>query len=372
MNKVAMIGNNVNMQEHSNKERQSVLKQEIRLDLIFKSLTRNWRTYIIPLVVTFILSSLYIVQVPRYYTVSVMLAPENSNGNAMGGGLGSLASLAGVNLPSMNTGDAIVPTFYPDLMKSTDFIVPLFNTKVQTKDAQFNGTLVDYITKYKEASVVLKAIAWISNIIAPKDGGSLRREHGVYVVNSFSLNGTENDLFKLIAGMINCSVDEKTDVISINVTDQDPLVAALLADTVKNKLQEFITDYRTKKAKNDLSYYQKLCASAKLDYEKKQKIYADYVDANQNVVLATYQMQEQKLENEMQLSFNNYSQLKQQVQLAEAKVMERTPAFTTIQNSSVPIKPAGPKRMITVFSMMVLCMVVVSVYVIVRDKSLKF
>lgn len=348
------------------------MKREIRLDLIFRTIVKHWRTYIIPLVVTFVLTSLYILQVPRYYTVSVMLAPENANNGGMSGGLGSLASLAGINLQSMNSTDAIMPTFYPDLMESTDFIIPLFNVRVQTKDGKFKGTLVDYYRNYREASFVATSLAKLTNMIAPQKQEELRKRGGEYVVNPFSLSKAEDDLFKGISGSIDCSVDTKTDIISITVTDQDPLVAAQLADTVKSKLQDFITDYRTKKAKNDLNYYEKLCAAAKRDYEKKQQQYASHADANQNVVLAAYRVKEETLENEMQMAFNNYSQLVQQVQLAAAKVMERTPAFTTIQNASVPIRPAGPKRMMTVLFMMVLCFLGVSVYVVARDKSLKF
>lgn len=353
-------------------ESKSVLKREIRLDLICMSLMRNWRKYVVPMIVTFVITALVVLQMPRYYTVSVMLAPESTNAGSVSGGLGSLASMAGINLSSMNSSDAIIPTFYPDLMKSTDFIVPLFNAKVQTKNGKFKGTYAEYLTKYCKPSLITQGLTWVKHKIAPPKDTRIHVKNGEYTADPFRLTKPENDLCKIISGSIECSVDKKTDVISIKVTDQDPLVAAQLADTVKTRLQDFITDYRTKKAKNDLNHYVDLCQKAQEEYDRKQQEYARYADSNRDVVLESFRMKEEMLENEMQLAYNNYSNLKQQVQLAEAKVMERTPAFTTIQNASVPVKHAGPKRMIITAAMLVLCFLAVSVYIILKDKTLKF
>ena len=69
-----------------------------------------------------------------------MLAPESSNTNAMGS-LGGLAAMAGVNLNSNASQDAIIPTFYPDLMKRTEFFVPLLNVRVEKLKGEYKGSL---------------------------------------------------------------------------------------------------------------------------------------------------------------------------------------------------------------------------------------
>ena len=68
---------------------------------------------------------------------------------------------------------------------------------------------------------------------------------------------------------------------------QDPLISASLTDTVMHCLQNYITNYRTNKARHDLAFTEKLYKEAKADYEKAQKKYATFADANQNVVLLT-------------------------------------------------------------------------------------
>ena len=160
-----------------------------------------------------------------------------------------------------------------------------------------------------------------------------------------------------------CKVDKKTQVITISVTDQDPLVCATMADSVRVKLQEFITDYRTNKAKNDLEFTKKLYTEAKREYEKAQQAYAQFSDANQGMVLQTYMSKKDDLENEMQLKFNAYSSLAMQYQAAVAKVQERTPAFTILQGATVPVKAAGPKRMFFVLLMTVMTFACTTLYV---------
>lgn len=357
----------------SHQEKTSLIaKREIRIDVILKIVLSKWKKYIIPCVATVLLSALYIFQVPRYYKASVMLAPESSTSGSMGG-LSGLAAMAGVNINTNSSQDAIIPTFYPDLMKSTDFIVPLLNVKVETIKGDFKGSVGKYLTTQIKPSAIDALEGKMSEVFStPKPAAISVNKSGYYTINPFKMTKDENNLCSLLSGMINCTVDKKTDVISIDVTAQDALVAAQLADTLLSKLQDFITEYRTKKAKNDLVYYTGLCSRAKFDYESKQHEYAVYADAYQDVTLQTFKVKEERLENEMQIAYNNYNQLKQQVQLSEAKVLERTPAFTVIQNASVPVKPAGPKRVFTVALCLFLCLIITTIVIVARDKNVKF
>ena len=180
--------------------------------------------------------------------------------------------------------------------------------------------------------------------------------------NPFQLTKQQDEIVKLMMDNIKCNVDKKNYVISISVEDQDPLICATLADTVQAKLQDFITDYRTKKAKKDLEYYKKLSSDAKSKYERIRQQYGSYSDANQDVVLESYRLKANDMENEMQLLYNTYTTLQAQVQQAQAKLLMQTPAFTTLQSASVPLKPAGPKRMLFVLGMTVLVFLIISIY----------
>ena len=111
-----------------------------------------------------------------------------------------------------------------------------------------------------------------------------------------------------------------------------------------------------------------MTADAKKDYEKARRIYGTYSDANTDLVLTSYRAKVEDLENDMQLKYNTYSTMCTQLEAAKAKVLERTPAFTVIKGADVPVKPAGPKRMLFVAGMLLLTFIATSARILL-DKS---
>ena len=88
--------------------------------------------------------------IPKPYTASTVLAPESND--AKGGGLSSLASMAGIKLNGGGA-DAINIEMYPDVVHSTPFIVDLFDLPVQFeyKDETINTNLLDYMLEYQRS-----------------------------------------------------------------------------------------------------------------------------------------------------------------------------------------------------------------------------
>jgi hypothetical protein len=285
--------------------------------------------------------------------------------------LASLASQFGVNLGSGATGsEALFPTLYPDLMNSVDFKASLFNVPVHKKDSTRIMSYYDYIAKEQ------KSPWWSAVISAPFKAlgallGSEKDTIDQHKVNPFMLTKEQAKIVETIDKKVVCDVDKKTMVITINVTDQDPLICAVMADSVQQRLQNFITDYRTKKARVDLEYMRKLYGEAKARYTKARQLYASYSDANQDIVLESVRSKLTDLENEMQLQFNNYNNIVQQLQMAEAKVQEDTPAFTTLQSATVPVKKAGPSRAKMVLIFLFLAFLGTTVYILHKENQLK-
>lgn len=339
---------------------------KIRLDVIVATLYRNRKKYILPISLTIVLTSAIMLCIPRYYQVQVKLAPEYTNGGGSLGGLSSMASMVGINLNSMNSSDAITPMFYPDVINSTDFLVPLMDVQVQTADGSFRGRYVDYLTQHQKAPFWTWAMIKVKAML--KKPGTLNTDKD-YRPDPFRLTEMEDKVVRGIGGSIRCAVDKKTDVITLTTTAQDPLVAACMADTVMARLQDFITEYRTKKARIDLDHINILCNDAHEKYLKACTAYADFVDSHQDVVLQSYKNRQDQLENEMQMAFTAYNSLAQQRILAESKLQERTPAFTVLQNASVPVKHAGPKRMFNVAALTILVFIITSINILVRTRE---
>lgn len=285
--------------------------------------------------------------VPRYYKCEVALAPEFDNSSASLGSFSSIASSLGINLGGGMNSDAISPSLYPDLINSKEFLVSLFDVKITTEDGKLKTNYYDYINKHQKAAwwtVGFRAVKrFFKNIFTPEDNNDQNKQ---IEIDPFRLNKKQYGVAEAISNKISCSVDPVNYIITISVKDQDPLVCASVADSVREHLQLFITRYRTGKARNDMEYYQDLMNKAKQDYDKAINAYSAYSDSHKNIIMQSYISQRDELENDMRVKFNIYTALQQQVEQAKARVQERTPAFTTLKCASVPIKPDGPKRVI--------------------------
>ena len=258
-------------------------------------------------------------------------------------------------------------------MNSVDFKTSLFPVKVRRDKDKEEMTYYDYLLNEQKSPWWSSAIGAVVGGIAslfPQDtvGQSVKNTREV---NPFRLTKKQTAIAAAINGRVKCSVDKKTLVITIQVTDQDPLVCATVADSVQNRLQKFITDYRTSKAREDLEYNQKLYVEAKREYDKARQIYASFSDANQDVILQSVRTKLNDLENEMQLKFNTYNAVSAQLQDAKAKVQQETPAFTTLQSATVPIRPSAPSKSKIVFVFLFLAFLGTTVWVFYKDGHLK-
>ncbi len=300
--------------------------------------------------------------IPKEYTATVSLAPE-LNTNRTSSGLGALASMAGINLGSTQSVDAVYPMLYPDVVSSIPFMTGLFDVKVHTQDEDSLITVENYILEDQRQpwwNYVLSAPFRLIGMLLPADD----EEDEDHKLDNFHLTRDEYNLVQFLQGSINTSFDMKTMVVSIDVTTQDPMVSAILADTVVSRLQQYITNYRTDKARKDLEYALKINEEAKQDYYEAQQKYADFQDRNQGLAFQVAQTQRERLSNEVSLAFSLYNQTSQQVQMARAKVQETTPVYAVITPASVPIYASRPRKPMILIGFVFLAVVASSAWIL--------
>ena len=302
---------------------------------------------------------------PKQYTVSVTLAPESSKSG--GSGLSGIASMLGVGGFNMGSdADALNVTLYPDIVSSTPFILDLMDTPVSTIDEeQPDTTLVGYLKEYTSSSLMgtvmslpFKAIGGIMSLFKSEE------EVKTDIINPFHLTQEQSQTVNGLKKMIVANVDKKTGVTTVSVTMQDPMVAAILTDTVIVKLKEHITKYRTSKAEEDCKYWEELNKVRQDDYYMKQKKYAEYVDANKNVVLQSVRIEQERLQNEMNLAYQVYSSVASQLQMAKAKVQEAKPVFAVVEPASVPLQPSGTSRKMILLGVVFLAVAAAAAWVL--------
>lgn len=284
--------------------------------------------------------------IPKEYSTEVTLAPESTS-KSTSGSMGALAAMAGVDLGGLSTGeDALLPELYPDIVSSTPFLLELFDIRVRDQEGEIDTTLYNYLDKHQRSSwigVVLtspfRLVGWVMSLFMEKP------EEGDGKVDPFWLTRDQERVANELGRRILLTIDKKTGVMSLEVTMQDPLISASLTDTVMHCLQDYITNYRTNKARHDLAFTEKLYREAKADYEESQEKYAKFADANQNIILLSYRAEQERLENEVDLAYSIYTQMSNQLQTAKAKVQEITPVYTVVQPATVPLRASKPNKM---------------------------
>lgn len=336
-------------------------KYSVDFKAIWKSIKNYRKLYYIILPITFVVAFVIAKSIPNTYTCRILLAPEVGGSNQGMSSLASLASSFGVNLSEgSQSGNAIRPSVYPQLTQSVDFKTSLFPVKVRKKGQKESMTYYDYLKnewKYP----------WWSHFF----GLMAPAKQKDTIVNKFELTGEQAYIMGMINKNVTCNIDLKSFLITIQVVEQDPYIAALLADSVKSRLQDFITEYKTNKARHDLEYAETLYKQAKKDYEHARRLFVEYADANQDVSLLTAKQKQIDLENEMQLQYNNFLAVSAQVMTAKAKVQEVTPAFTPLQSATVPLGPSGPRRGQMVLLWVFLATLFITLYVLYKEKHLK-
>lgn len=284
--------------------------------------------------------------IPKEYTTSVKLAPETKGARAnFSGGLGALASMAGISASGNTGSDAVYPTLYPDIVGSVPFVMSLMDVPVKDEEDK-TYTVKEYLLEKTHGpwwSVIIGVPGKVIGFIRGNKEDNTKDSTAMKNPN-FRLTQEDYRLVNAIRDRVTASVDQKTSVITISTQMQDPVVSAILSDTVVSRLREYITDYRTNKARQDLDYAQKLNDEAQQEYYKAQQRLADYIDRNQNLATQSARITRERLENESSLAFNLYNETSLQVQNAKSRVQETTPVYTVITPPTVPLRPTSPKK----------------------------
>lgn len=346
---------------------------------IFQDLKKHKKLYLKVLGVTFVVAVIIAMSMPNYYKCEVLLSPELSTRRSANS-LASLASSFGVNLGSSAAGnEALFPTLYPELINSVDFKTSLFPVQVTIEGNKHKGipdrtmSYYDYLKNEQKApwwNAVLSApgklIGWTLSLFREKEEVEPSKK-----IDPFRLTKEQAGIAQAINRNVVCDVDKKTMVITISVTDQNPVICATMADSVKTRLQNFITDYRTSKARVDLEYNKKIFGEVKARYEQARVRFAGFSDANRDAQSQRSLTKRSELQNEMMLQQNIYQQVATQLQQAELKVQEETPAFTTLQSATVPVQKAGPSRAKTCLIFLFLAFLGTTVWVLYKEDDLK-
>ncbi|MEQ3277076.1 chain-length determining protein [Bacteroides thetaiotaomicron] len=287
--------------------------------------------------------------IPKKYTVEVTLSPEMSNSKANSGLASMAASFLGAGTGMSGDGsDALNASLSPDIVSSTPFLLELLSMSIPVDGEESEkNNLGSYLDSQSSPwwSYVIglpgMVISGVRALFTDKDeSGGLRDSQS----GTIELTDEEDKKITSLKKNITAVMDKKTAITNVSVTLQDPKVAAVVADSVVHKLQKYIIGYRTFKAKEDCAYLEKLFKERQEEYYAAQKKYAEYVDTHDNLILQSVRAEQERLQNDMSLAYQVYSQVANQLQVARAKVQEEKPVFAVVEPAVVPQQSSGTGR----------------------------
>ena len=339
------------------------LGDEIEIDLmdILRKIIAIRKTIYKAVGIGLVIGIIIALSIPKQYTVTVTLSPEM--GNTKSGGLSGLAASFLGNEVAMGDGsDALNASLSPDIVSSTPFLLELSTMKIpvlKNEMMTLNAYLDEESSPWWSYVIGLPgmAIGGVKSLFISEEDefmSSDKASHG-----TIELSKKESVKIETLKRKIAASVDKKTAMTTVAVTFQNPKVAAIVADSVVGKLQEYIINYRTSKAKEDCVYLERLFKERQQEYYVAQKKYADYLDSHDNIILQSARAEQERLQNDMSLAYQVYSQVASQLQVARAKVQEEKPVFAVVEPAVVPLNPSGTSKKIYVLAFIFLSVCIV-------------
>jgi LPS O-antigen subunit length determinant protein (WzzB/FepE family) len=305
---------------------------------------------------------------PNEFTSSTTFIPQLSSGVKTGGSsLSGLASLAGINIGSMESSSEFPPTLYPQVVNGVPFRVELLSNEIT-----LNNELVavkDYLEKKSSFNIlgtIKKYTIGLPSLILSsfKNQKEYTNESKIY-----SITEKDKDLFQILEKNLSLYINEKEGFITIAFTDTNKNVAAQITQISQNLLQEKIIEFKNKSSREMLDFALKQYSDKKESYEKLQDEKAVFVDKNINISSSLFQNKLNRLESEVNISESIVQQLASQVEQAKLQVNKDTPVFTTIKPVTIPFERSAPKRSLIVIIFLFLGFVLSCGYVLVKEPA---
>ncbi len=281
------------------------------------------------------------------YEASCKLMPESYEGmNGSLGGLSGLAGLAGINLNASSHG-SLTPDLYPEIVESTPFQLDLINEPLYFTKLDSVISSYSYFKEIDKPSLVglLKSYTIglpnkLKTLFSEENDTSIDTQDQKEIIK---LSKDDWGLLESFRDRMEISV-EPSGVILISVKMPDSYAAANIVDILVKKLTAEITIYKIEKVKTNLEFILERYNESEKEYKEKQKEVAVYADRNKNITSSLVQTEYQRLQNELDISFEVYKGLAAQLEQARIKVKEETPVFTVLEPVRVPVDKSEPRR----------------------------
>lgn len=321
---------------------------EIDLMALAKTVWKGRKTIIKTTLIFMGIGLLVAIFSEKEYTASTTFVPQTSD-SKIGGSLGGLAAMAGINLGGMNSNSGISPDLYPQIISSIPFQKELLETPLTIKGEKGKITFKEYYTNVKTPGLlgyIKKYTIGLPGLIIKALKGSPKKDQPNVNSQLLMISEDEKGLIEQLSGQLELSVNDVDGSIMLSAKMPEATASAELAIKTEKLLQSYVIDFEIEKSKEQLEFIKKRYEEVEKKFKKIQYNVASYQDKNKYISTALGKTRLQMLLDEYDLIYGVYSELAKQFEAQYLQVTKDTPVFTVIKPVSVPTERSKPKRKI--------------------------
>ena len=312
------------------------------------------------------------------FTASTTFVPLAQGSSVGGGSLGSLASLAGINIGGGVNSEDISPALYPQIVNSIPFQLELLNTPLTIEGQTVPVSYSDYYENIYSPgllSTIKKYTVGLPGVLISLVRSAPEELEGFAGAKESKLIAISKEEYKLIEGLedqIILDVNAKEGFISISVTMPEAIASAELALKAQQLLQEYALQFKTQKSMDQLQYIEDRYAEKEKAFNTIKIALARFQDHNASINTALGRTRLLQLQAEYDLAFTVYSELAKQLETQLLQVKKDTPLFTVLKPVSIPNEKSAPKKSLILVVYLFLGFVVSVGFVLVRKALMGF
>ncbi len=274
----------------------------------------------------------------EYESVAIKLIESSSPSPTIG------ANIPGLDLGGITSGsDALSSDLYPDLLENKIFLLELGDNIFFIPSKKRNMTLREYLINNQPVSIYnFNSISFTSK---SNDYTSAKRNKYNYGYRRnlsasdsiFQLNPEDDALINNLQDRIKIEVDGKKIILTCKMPD--PTISAKVNNLVFDKIVDYMMLYKQEKQKKSLDFIRSRLDEAEKNFKMVQLKLAKYRDSNVEVSSEVVNINEQRLQSDYELSFQIYSNLKQELENTKIQLNKESPVFRTFERAFVPSVP---------------------------------
>jgi len=283
----------------------------ISLSDILLSMAEQLKVIVLTTFISVFLTFTYVqfIQQPQYVSWATVLLPENKAGNL--GGLAGLASQFGVNVPTVGAADLSSPSLYPELLRSRTFAEKIL-------DKEF------YLDKYGKKLSLLA-------ILTHGDKKPIVEQDQLIA----------NAVDKLNGEILSFDQDLKSTFSVIKVTAEEPIFAKELTDVVLAELEALNRYFKSETVSEKNTFIENRIASVEGELEGSEQALKDFNERNRQISSPALQLEQERLERDVEVQKGIYLTLKQQLELAKIEEVQETSIVQVLDKPQIPIGPSN-------------------------------